>query len=98
MNNALFYQVYATMNYVMLAIRKFHHADIKVLGRWAINYDSGQIKTKVHQANHDHCGVCDVQHMRLASSANSVVNTDISKSNYLALVKLKALERQSGKK
>ena len=86
------------MNFLRQTIRLFHNTDAKVLGRWAINYDSAQIKTKVHQANHDHCGVCDVRHIRLATSENSVMSTDISKSKYLTMVKLKVLERQSEKK
>jgi hypothetical protein len=86
------------MNYLRQTIRLFHNTDVKVLGRWAINYDSAQIKTKVHQANHDHCGVCDVRHTRLVTSANSAASTDISESKYLKMVKMKVLERQSEKK
>jgi hypothetical protein len=83
----------AAMNYLQTIFRAFHNADIRVLGRWAINYDSSQIKTKVHQANHDHCGVCDVKYMRQAVIKPCIENANIHKSKYMTAVKMKVKER-----
>jgi hypothetical protein len=84
------------MNYLASTLRVFRNTDIKVLGRWTTN--SEHIKTKVHQANHDHCGVCDIVYLR-ANTTQVVLPievTDISKSKYMTTVKLK--ERESAKK
>ncbi len=84
------------MNYLMSTLRTFRNTDIKVLGRWTTNSD--HIKIKVHQANHDHCGVCDIVYLHVNTTpvVRPIEVSDISKSKYMATVKLK--ERESAKK
>lgn len=44
---------------------KRHFSKIETaLGRWDIKYDSNIIDTKIDQANHDHCGCCEVKKER----------------------------------
>jgi hypothetical protein len=73
------------------AFRKIHNSDMKLLGRWSINYDAYHVKTKVHQANHDHCGVCDVQYYK-HTRINKI--NDISTSKYRMAVQSKLNERK----
>jgi hypothetical protein len=78
---------------VFLSIfRKIHKSDMKILGRWSINYDECQLKTKVHQANHDHCGVCDVQYYKTHNHINKI--NDISSSKYMMVIQSKLNERK----
>jgi hypothetical protein len=79
------------MNYLQNTFRKLRDSDIKVLGRWFIDYDSAHIKIKVYQANHDHCGVCEVPHLYRPST---IPTTDIRKSKYMTAVARKSRERQ----
>ena len=86
------------MNYITSTIRIFRNADLKVLGRWTTNSSSDHIKTKVHQANHDHCGVCDIAYLHVNTRANPIELMDISKSKYMTAVKQKVKERELIKK
>jgi len=49
-----------------------------LLGRWNIHYDDIIIKTKVEQANEDHCGVCIINKTdtNVIKHSNSVLNND----------------------
>jgi len=67
--------------------------EIKMLGRWAISYDSSNVKTKVHQANHDHCGVCDVAYLVPAPASS----TPILKSRYMMVIQSKLRDRAAMK-
>ena len=35
-----------------------------VLGRWDIKYDTKVIDRKIDQANHDHCGCCEIENIK----------------------------------
>ncbi len=81
------------MAFLQNVFRKINNSDIIMLGRWTINYDLSNIKTKVHQANHDHCGVCDTTYYHNSTHMNKIKNNDISKSKYMIIVKSKVNER-----
>ncbi len=90
--------VCTAMNYISSTIRIMRNADLKMLGRWTINYGADQIKTKVHQANTDHCGVCDIAYLQENTRSKSNELVDVSKSKYMTAVKQKVKERKLSKK
>ena len=83
------------MNFLQMLFRTFPNAETRILGRWVINCDSSQIKTKVDQANHDHCGVCDVKYLIPGEVRLSIENADIHKSKYMTAVMMKVKERKA---
>lgn len=46
------------MKFIETIIKRFIKKDIKVLGRWNIEYCDKKINTKIDSSNQDHCGPC----------------------------------------
>jgi len=46
------------MKYFSNLIQQFLKKDIKILGRWTIDYCDKKLNTKIDLANEDHCGPC----------------------------------------
>jgi hypothetical protein len=46
------------MKFIDAMIKRFIKKDIKVLGRWNIEYCDNKINNKIDSSNQDHCGPC----------------------------------------
>lgn len=46
------------MKYFFNKIQQFMKKDVKILGRWTIDYCDKKVNTKIDLANEDHCGPC----------------------------------------
>lgn len=46
------------MKYFYNMIQQFMKKDVKILGRWKIDYCDKKVNTKIDLANEDHCGPC----------------------------------------
>ncbi len=46
------------MKYFYNMIQQFMKKDVRILGRWTIDYCDKKVNTKIDLANEDHCGPC----------------------------------------
>lgn len=46
------------MNSITILIKRFLKDEVKVLGRWNINYCNKSMNYKIDLSNEDHCGPC----------------------------------------
>lgn len=57
-NNIIKMHYYNIMKFFSNIIKQFIKKDIKVLGRWNIEYCDKKINNKIDSSNQDHCGPC----------------------------------------
>lgn len=74
------------MNSITIIIKHFIKDEVKVLGRWNIDYCNTKINNKIDLSNEDHCGPCG-QYALIKSDEH------MNKSNYL-YVKMTTKQRQ----
>ena len=69
------------MNIISRFINRFRKDDIKVLGRWNIDYCNNKMNYKIDLSNEDHCGPCGQYILNKKSLNNKNINININNDN-----------------